>query len=162
VARCDAARVTDFGSQFIESRGEAVEYEGQLVHMSHVMGPFPSGWLTLRMRATSDIEQGVGLSVDGGWLTINGEKSKQFGIWTETAPDEVAIDVKPLRGRDSASVRIWNIWRHSKRGPTMAWVSSAGILIEAADATSAVLRASAGSGGPNFDDLVIEAKFTAA
>lgn len=132
------------------------------MHMSHVMGPLPAGALGLRMRPTGDLEQGVGISVDGGWLTINGEKSKQFALWTATAPDEVAIDLKPMRGRESATVRIWNIWRHPKWGSTMAWVSDAGLLIEAETATSAVLRASAGPGGPAFDDLVIEAHFTAA
>lgn len=154
--------MTDFGSEFIKSQGEPIEYEGELVHMSHVVGPLPAGVLTIRMRANGDLEQGVGVSVDGGWLTINGEKAKKFALWTETAPDEVTIDVKPMRGRETVSVRIWNIWRHPGWGSTMAWISSAGILVESATSASATLHASAGPGGPAFDDLIIEARFTPA
>ena len=40
---CEGSGMTDFGSRFIESRGEAIEFNGRLVHMAHVMGPFPPG-----------------------------------------------------------------------------------------------------------------------
>lgn len=154
--------MTDLGSRFIESGGEAIELEGQLVHMSYVMGPMPAGVLKLRMRAKGDlVEQGVGISADGGWLTINDEKSKQFALWTATAPQPVAIVAKPLRGRDSLTVRIWNIWKDPRWGSTMAWVSNAGLLVESVSAAAVRLHASAGPGGPTFGDLTIEAAFEA-
>jgi hypothetical protein len=97
--------VTDFGSQFIESQGRPIDYEGKSVHMSYVSGPLPKGVVTIRMTARGELEQGVGVSVDGGWLTANGVKGKRFDLWTETAPVETVIDLKPLRGRASACVR---------------------------------------------------------
>lgn len=127
--------------------------------MSHVMGPLPAGILKLRMRASGGLEQGVGISADGGWLSANGEKSKQFALWTATAPDTVEIAVKPLRGRDSLTVRIWNVWKHPRWGSPMAWISNAGLLVEPLGATAVTLHASAGPGGPAFDDLIIEATF---
>lgn len=153
--------MTDFGERFIQSGGEAIEHDGQLVHMSHVMGPLSSGVLNFRMLARGVLEQGVGISADGGWLTINGEKSKKFGLWTSTAPQPVEVATKPLRGRDSMTVRIWNVWKDPRWGSTMAWVSNAGLLVESATTTSVRLHASAGLGGPAFDDLVIEGVFEA-
>ena len=145
----------------MESGGEAIELEGQLVHMSHVLGPIPAGVLELWMRAKGDHDQGVGISADGGWLTINGEKSKQFALWTATAPQPVEIAAKPLRGHDSLTVRIWNVWKDPRWGSTMAWVSNAGLLVESVSSTAVRLHASAGPGGPTFDDLTVEVAFKA-
>jgi hypothetical protein len=97
--------------------------------MSHVFTSLPVGVLKLRMRATGKLEQGVGIKADGGWLTVNGETSKQFAFWTATAPERVEISVKPSRGREVLSVRIWNIWKHERSGSTMAWISNAGLLV---------------------------------
>ncbi|MFG1626724.1 hypothetical protein [Kribbella sp. NPDC049227] len=154
--------MSDLGSRFVESRGEPIEVDGRLVHLSHVMAPLPAGVLKVRMRAAGDLEQGIGISADGGWLTINGEKSKQFALWTATAPDRVEIDAKPLRGRESLSVRIWNIWKHDYWGSTMAWVSNAGLLVEPTSDTAVTLHASAGPGGPTFDDLTVDVTFEPA
>jgi len=154
--------VSDLGSRFVESRGEPIELDGRLVHMSHVMAPLPAGVLKVRMRANGDLEQGVGISALGGWLIVNGEKSKQFALWTATAPNCAEIDVKPLRGREALSVRIWNIWKHERWGSTMAWVSNAGLLIEPRGDTAVTLYASAGPGRPTFDDLTVDLTFERA
>ncbi|WP_406051574.1 hypothetical protein [Kribbella sp. NBC_00889] len=154
--------MSDLGSRFVESRGEPIELDGRLVPMSHVMAPLPAGVLKVRMRATGDLQQGVGISADGGCLTVNGEKSKKFALWTATAPDCVEIDVNPLRGREALSVRIWNIWKHERWGSTMAWVSNAGLLVEQRSDTAVTLQASAGPGGPTFDDLTADVTFEQA
>ena len=114
------------------------------------------------MRATGNLKQGVGISADGDWLTVNGEKSKQFALWTATAPSMVEIDVKPLRGREALAVRIWNIWKHERWGSTMAWVSNAGLLVEPRGDTAVTLYASAGPDGPTFDDLTVDVTFERA
>lgn len=157
----DDGPITDLGSRFIESGGEAVELDGQMVHMSYVFGPLPAGVLELRMCAQGDLEQGVGLSADGGWLTVNGQRLKKGVLWTATAPDQVEIAVKPMRGRESLTVRIWNVWKHPTWGSTMAWVSNAGLMVEPLGQTAVKLHASAGPGGPTFDDLIIEGAFQA-
>lgn len=159
--RCNALGVTDLGSRFIESRGDPIELDGQLVHMSHVLGPLPAGLLDLQMHVSGDLKQGVGISANGGWLTVNGVKSKQLVLWTSTAPERVEIALKPLRGRASLTVRIWNVWKHERWSSTMAWVGNAGLLVEAADPTAVRLHGSAGPGAPTFNDLVIDAKFNA-
>lgn len=146
----------------MQSAGEAIELEGQLVHMSYVLGPVPAGVLELRMRAKGDLEQGVGISADGGWLTVNGEKSQQLALWTATVAQPVEIGAKPLRGRESLTVRIWNVWKDPRWGSTMAWVLNAGLLVDSASGTAVRLHASAGPGAPTFDDLIIEAAFEAA
>ncbi len=153
------AVVTDLGSRFIESHGEPIELDGRLVHPSYLMTPLPAGVLKLRMRPTRDLEQGVGISADGGWLLVNGEKSKRFALWTSTAPECVEIAVKPLRGREHLSVRVWNIWKHYRWGFTMAGISNAGLLVEPKGDTAVTLHASAGPGGPTFDDLIIDLAF---
>lgn len=102
--------VSDLGSRFIQAHGEPIELDGRLVHMSHLM-TLPTGVLKLWMRPTRDLEQGVGISADGGWLIVNGEKSKRFALWTSTAPECVEIAVKPLRGREHLSVRVWKSGR---------------------------------------------------
>jgi len=130
--------------------------------MSHVMAALPAGVLKVRMRPTGKLEQGVGISADRGWLEVNREKAKQFALWTATAPECVEIGVKPRRGRESLSVRIWNIWKHEHWGSTMAWISNAGLLVEPRDATAVTLHASAGPGGPTFDDLTIDVTFERA
>ncbi|TDO47568.1 hypothetical protein EV651_1247 [Kribbella sp. VKM Ac-2571] len=154
--------MSDLGSRFVESRGEPIALDGRFVHMSHVMAPLPAGVLKVRMRATGDLEQGVGIRADGGWLTVNGEKAKQFALWTVTAPNRVEIDVKPVRGRQALSVRIWNIWKHEHWGSTMAWVSNAGLLVEPRGNTAVILYASAGPGEPTFDDLTVDVTFERA
>jgi hypothetical protein len=154
--------VSDLGSRFMESRGEPIELDGRLVHMSHVMTPLPAGVLKVRMRATGELEQGVGISADGGWLTVNGEKSKRFALWAATAPECVEIEVKPLRGRETLSVRIWNIWKNERWGSTMAWVSNAGLLVEPKGDLAVTLHTSAGPGTPTFDDLTIDVTFEQA
>jgi hypothetical protein len=151
--------VSDLSSRFIEAHGEPIELDGRLVYMSHLMTPLHAGVLKLWMRATRDLEQGVGISADGGWLIVNGEKSKRFALWTSTAPECVEIAVKPLRGREHLSVRVWNIWKHDRRGSTMAWVSNAGLLVEPKGDTAVTLHASAGPGDPTFDDLIIDLVF---
>lgn len=130
--------------------------------MSHVMTALPAGVLTLRMYPTGDLDQGVGLDADGGWMTVNGEKSKKLALWTSTAPESVEIAVKPLRGRSYLSVRVWNFWKLARWGSTMAWVANAGLLIERRSAVSARLHASAGPGDPSFDDLTIDLDFVPA
>lgn len=151
--------MSDLGSRFIESRGEPIELDGLLVHMSYEWRDLTRGQLVLHMTPRGDLAQGVGISADGGWLTINGTKSKQFALWTETAPDPVAIAVVPLRGRSHLSVQVWNIWKHDRWGSTMAWVSNAGLLVESTTQTTVVLHASAGPGGATFDDLTITLEF---
>ncbi|MGF9754542.1 hypothetical protein AAII07_05025 [Microvirga sp. 0TCS3.31] len=153
--------MTDLGSRFIESRGHPIEHDGQLVHIAWVLGPVPAGVLRLRMRAKGDLEQGVGISADGGWLTVNGERSKQGALWTTTAPDEVEIVAKPLRGRPALTVRVWNIWKHPKRGSTMSSTANAGLVVERISDGAARLHASAGPGEPTFDDLVVDVAFEA-
>ncbi|WP_132187165.1 MULTISPECIES: hypothetical protein [Kribbella] len=59
--------MSDLGSRFIEAQDEPIELDGRLVHMSHLMTPLPAGVLKLWMRPTRDLEQGVGISADGGW-----------------------------------------------------------------------------------------------
>lgn len=151
--------VTDLGSRFIEAHGEPIELDGRLVHSSHLMTPLPAGVLKLWMRPIRDLEQGVGISADGGWLLVNGEKSKRFALWTSTAPGCVEIAVKPLRGREHLSVRVWNIWKHDRWGSTMAGIANAGLLVEPTGDTAVTLHASAGPGGPTFDDLIIDLAF---
>jgi hypothetical protein len=130
--------------------------------MSHVMTPLPTGVLKVRMRATGELEQGVGISADGGWLTVNGEKSKRFALWAATAPGCVEIEAQPLRGRETLSVRIWKIWKNERWGSTMAWVSNAGLLVEPRGDLAVTLHASAGPGAPTFDDLTIDVTFEQA
>jgi hypothetical protein len=49
--------VSNLGSQFMESRGEPIEVDGRLVHLSHLMAPLPAGVLKVRMRAAGNLEQ---------------------------------------------------------------------------------------------------------
>lgn len=113
------------------------------------------------MRAKGDLEQGVGISADGGWLTVNGEKSKQGALWTTTAPDEVEIFAKPMRGRPALTVRVWNVWKHPKWGSTMSGIANAGLVVERISDTAARLHASVGPGEPTFDDLLVDVAFEA-
>lgn len=154
--------MTDLGDRFIQARGGPIDHDGQRVHIAWVLGPVPAGVLTLRMRAKGDVEQGVGISAEGGRLTINGEESEQFALWTTTAPDDVTIIATPMRGRRTLTVRVWNTWKHPTWGSTMSSTANAGLVVERVSNTAARLHASAGPGEPTFDDLVVDVVFEAS
>lgn len=149
----------DLSSRFIASRGEPIEVEGRLVHMSYVVGPSSSRRPIGRMRPSGELEQGIGFRTDNGWLLSNGEKAKKFSVWADTAPDVVSVELRPLRGREQLAVRIWNIWKSTSWGSTMAWIGNAGMVVETIADGRAVLGASVGPGSPRFDELVIDLEF---
>jgi len=111
------------------------------------------------MRPSGELEQGIGFRTDNGWLLANGEKAKKFSVWADTAPDVVSVELRPLRGREQLAVRIWNIWKSTSWGSTMAWIGNAGMVVETITDGRAVLGASAGPGSPRFDELVIDLEF---
>lgn len=78
--------------------------------------------------------------------------------WRGETAECVQIAVKPLRGREHLSVRVWNIWKHDRWGFTMAEISNAGLLVGPKGDTAVTLHASAGPGGPTFD-LIIDLEF---
>lgn len=56
-------------------------------------------------------------------------------------------------------MRVWNIWKHYRWRFTMAGISNTGLLVEPKGDTAVTLHASAGPGGPTFDDLIIDLEF---
>ena len=91
------------------SGGEPIELDGRTVHMSYVLGPVPTGVMTIRMRPSGELEQGVGLSAEDGWLTVAGEKTKTCALWTSrahpTAPSFRRVPVRAVSASTISSSR---------------------------------------------------------
>jgi hypothetical protein len=141
---------------FMASRGKPVLYEGRFVHAAVFRNVSKRGRFLVRfLKAAQEPIQALGLRIDQGTLSIEGEDSPKMILRLDTAPDVVEVEYRPPR--KGTKVWIYNEWINEKGG-TDAWLMHAGMLVEETG-NKMTLRCSDGRGEPTFDDLVVEIEF---
>jgi hypothetical protein len=133
--------------RFSAARGAPVELDGRLVHMLHELPPLTApADLRVALRAGAPRPQGLRLRARGGDMVIDGRTLDDAVLWTDTAPPEVLVALRP---RATMTVRLWNVWRDGA-GTMQAWIADAGMLVE-----DGRLRCSDGVDRPSFGDLEV-------
>jgi hypothetical protein len=133
--------------RFQAAQGAPVELDGRLVHMLHELPPLTApAELRLGLRAGAPRPQGLRLRARGGRLVIAGRELDDVVLWTDTAPPEVVVGLRPA---GTLTVRLWNVWRDGS-GAMQAWIGDAGMLVE-----DGLLRCSDGFDRPSFGDLEV-------
>ena len=144
---------------FEEAKAACVDWEGEPLYGLYEMSA-PSGLLVEILHSNTTPVQGLTLKAYGGVLRVNDVEAPEMVIWTDTAPERVAVSFKPWEGR-TAKLKIWNVWRGTVGGVgvTQAWLGNAGMRVEAdANGRELLFRCSDGEGSIAFGDL--EARVT--
>ncbi|GAA2999540.1 hypothetical protein [Actinokineospora diospyrosa] len=147
--------VKKLGELFIESQGEPLEVDGQLVHMAYEL-PDPVDGDRLRVRfegVAGPHRQGLVVSASGGKLEVVGQRHPEVVLWTDTTPPEVSLTVHRAKGSKPLRVMMWNTWVDGM-DIEQAWIGNSGIVIDS-DGPAVFLRCSNGYGEPSFTDLVV-------
>lgn len=117
--------MTDFGAEFIRSRGKPVVYKDVTVFHTLRVGVEAETCCQIRWRtAVHNPPQGIRLKSPTGHLLVNGETASRFVLWRENSPE--TIDV--VCGKEPGQLLIWNCWR-DERGTTHAWTGNCGMKV---------------------------------
>ncbi|MFI6865685.1 tetratricopeptide repeat protein [Nocardia sp. NPDC050406] len=111
--------------------------------------------VTLTLRSVAPPEGvrslGVGLSVEGGHVLLDGRKLRGVDVWSDAMRGGVALRVCPIG--PGASFSLTPVWVDESEA-IVSWTGNYGIVVQRGEPT--ILRCSTGVGGPNFDELVVE------
>jgi hypothetical protein len=133
--------------RFQAARGAPIELDGRLVHMLHELPPLTApARLRIGLRTSAPRPQGLRLRARGGELVVGGRALDDVVLWSDTAPPEVVLGLRPA---GTLTVRLWNVWRDGA-GTMQAWIGDAGMLVE-----DGRLRCSDGFDRPSFGDLEV-------
>lgn len=141
--------------KFAEAKGGPIVHEGQTLHWTYWL-PVSKGQAieVTFLSATSRPLQGVGVIIEGGELEVASIKSKQFALWSDTAPEHIMLRV--ARAKDSARVGFFNQWRDEVHGSTMYRINDAAIRVDHRPDGAAILHCSDGRGELNLTDMVVQ------
>lgn len=147
--------MTELSKLFQQAKGEPIEIDGRVIHAIYRWRILAPATVKLsRVRASPNPIPGIRLRVQDGTAVVDGEVGSDLVFWSDTAPTDVELEVRPNRGK-TAELRLWNCWRD--RGVMQAWLSNAGMLVEEESETTLKMRCNS---GPNtalsFDDLIVE------
>lgn len=144
-----------FAERFAQSQGQPIEVEGHAVHALYRRKA--DRGLVIRIRWCQRVDepvQGVSVSLKGGTLQVADSKAKHIVLWTDTAPEEVALK---CNGTNVRELSLWNCWRDD-RGVTQAWAGNSGMIVEELDA--GVIRFRCNSRPEiTFEDIVFDVVF---
>lgn len=136
--------------------GAPLHWNGRTVYPVHCasLGEKPC-IVTLTLRSVAAPEGvrslGVGLSVEGGHVLLDGRQLRGVDVWSDAMSGGVALRVCPAGSGSSFS--LTPVWV-DETGATVSWTGNYGMLVERGEST--LLRCSTGVGGPNFTELVVE------
>ena len=143
-----------FSDRFIESQGQPILHDGQEVHLAFSL-PVESG-TTIQLRwitsAPSPV-QGIRVIGKNCELEAVGQRSKQFVLWNDTAPEVTQIVC--VRAKAGSNLRLINVWRDEKFGSTFHGMNYSGMLVKPSEDGGFLLHCSDGWGPPDFQDLVV-------
>ncbi|WP_282783671.1 hypothetical protein [Nocardia sp. CC201C] len=112
--------------------------------------------VTLTLRSSAPPEGvrslGVGLSVTGGHVVLDGRRLPGVDVWSDAMTGGVALRLCRTDGTGSFS--LTPVWVDDT-DTTVSWTGNYGMLVERTPAAT-VLRCSTGVGAPNFTELVVE------
>ena len=136
-----------------ETQGSPVRFRGrEVIAVYRLAASTPMMLRIHRARAVASPRQAVRLTIEGGRFTVNGQELSRVVLWSDTAPREVEVAVRP-EGR-SALIKVWNSWE-DEAGVMQSWIGDAGIVVTQ-HGDRVRLSCSDGVGDPDFEDLVIE------
>ncbi|MEE1926463.1 hypothetical protein V0R50_31075 [Pseudomonas sp. 148P] len=141
-----------FSSIFQRTFGKPIDYEGRSVCQIYVK-KIQLGVNKIkisRLNASLETEVGLRLKVVKGELEINGERSSDFVLWSDTCPEVVNVSVFAKKG---CELRVWNVWRAGD--VVQAWVGNSGIILSE-EHDGVVLECSDGAGDIDFSSLIVK------
>lgn len=146
-----------FAERFGAAKDAPIHYNGRDLHRQFVLPVKKGDSIGLRfLRATDRPVQGVGVKCEKCEISIADTRARSFGLWTDTAPSEVILNV--VKAQADARVVFFNQWRDEKYGSTMYHLNNAAMEIVPQPDGSVLLRCSDGWGEPDFNDLVLQVK----
>lgn len=141
--------MTNFQSLFFASKGQPIEYGGQLIQMVDRLPISKSQKLCVVFESkNSDWRQGVHLSTVGTF-EVNGQKIKNAVVlWEDTAPEESGLAINSKSGE----CLIKNVWDVGD-GIMHSWHGGAAMIASNGD-DGRRYRCNDGHADEDFDDLV--------
>ena len=142
---------TTLSEQFQQSRGKAIQFDGQLIHpMFQKKINKNKNFLIRRLKVIDSPLQGLRIKVVGGEIEVNNQSHPEIILWADTSPESVIISVSSKNGCD---LKIWNVWKIDDL--TQAWVGNAGMVINEMGKV-VTLECSGGVAEVDFSNLVVE------
>ena len=159
--RARESMVQTFADQFAARDGQPIRHEGRELHAVYWLPVKKGDSVSLRfIRYVDRPIQGLGIRTEKCDVRVGDVVGKHIGLWTDTAPREVLLDV--VKARDGARVGVFNQWRDAKYGTTMYSLNNAAMEVLEQQDGSLLLRCSHGCGDVDFSDLVVDLRLRAA
>lgn len=145
----------DFQGMFTAAQGQAVEYDGRLIHMADRLPIGKTQTIDVTFEAVnSDWRQGVHLSTVGSF-DVDGQKIKSaLVLWQDTAPRDARIVVHSKNG----ICLVKNVWDIGD-GVMHSWHSGGAMQISDVGERR-IYECNDGRNDDDFDDLVFSINLT--
>lgn len=147
----------NFEDIFLASRGEPVEYEGDIIQlMDAVSIPSHAAVRIIREGSKPGWRQGVHLSTDGHFIVNEQFIPKAIVLWADTAPAIVSLSIHS----ESGAFHVKNVW-DTGDGTMQSWHNGAAMIVEKTD-NGRRYRCNDGNPNADFDDLIFRLELNLA
>ena len=138
-----------FEDIFLASRGQPVEYEGQIIQlMDAIFLPSHATLRIIREASKRGWRQGIHLSTDG-YFTVNQQiVPEAVVLWADTAPAKISLGVHS----ESGTCHVKNVW-DTGDGTMQSWHNGAAMIVEKTD-NGRRYRCNDGNPNADFDDII--------
>ena len=144
-----------FYNLFLKSKGQPVNYNGQVIQMVDRLTVVDGQQLKLTFESMdADWRQGVCLTTDGGFVVNNKIVKKATVVWFDSAPREVLLKVHTKKGE----CQVKNVW-DTGDGVMHSWHNGAAMLVEEI-AAGRRYKCNDGQPDDDFDDLIFRIELT--
>ena len=144
-----------FYNLFLKSKGQPVNYNGQVIQMVDRLTVVDGQQLKLTFESMdADWRQGVCLTTDGGFVVNNKIVKKATVVWFDSAPREVLLKVHTKKGE----CQVKNVW-DTGDGVMHSWHNGAAMLVEEI-ASGRRYKCNDGQPDDDFDDLIFRIELT--
>ncbi|WP_024805067.1 tetratricopeptide repeat protein [Nocardia sp. BMG51109] len=143
---------------------EPVDLDGTAVHplYSAPLGADPTA-LTMTLHSAAPpaglLGLGIGLSVFGGHVALQGRRLRGVDVWTDAMAGGARVTV--CAAGPDASFTLTPVWMDAA-GTTASWTGNYGMLVDHTAAGNPLLHCSSGVGPPDFTEMVVEVAAVAA
>jgi len=149
--------MTYLSTLFEREKADVIVVDGRRIYgILRIPVASPSLLKVRRLHASSAPVPGLRVKTHDGSATLNGDKVRDLILWSDTAPEEIEINIIPKR-KKIAEIRMWHCWRDRRDGYdiTEAWVLNDGMLVEHSN-NEWILRCNSGPNAAlSFDDLIV-------
>ncbi|MEU4315986.1 hypothetical protein [Nocardia sp. NPDC024068] len=137
---------------------EPIDWQGATVYpMYSEQLSTPASALTMTLLSATPPARpagvGIGLSVIGGYIDIDGKHLAGVDIWRDALERGITFDL--TADSPDALFALTPVWSDAT-GEPQSWVGNYGVVVEQTDSGRTVLWCSVGEGPPHFADLVVE------